>query len=149
MMQVFQPEEVSVRKFGKEIEIVDMSLAGERLWGLELRRPNGSVGKGVGMGAEVDRRKGKRGTACCIAKPTDAERLPVPGRIVLVVTEHIARMIQDDIENDADPHRMPIVHQASKVVSRAEVRIHIEEVLNTVAMVAVVCVDLLKDGADP
>src|SRR3989442_14931790 len=94
MMQVFQPEEVPVGKFGKEIEIVYMSLAGEGVCGLELRRPNGSVGEGLGMGTEVDRRKWKRGIACGIAKPADAELLPVPGRIVLFVTEYIAGMIQ-------------------------------------------------------
>src|SRR5882724_230912 len=149
MMQVLQPEEVPVRKFGKEIEIVDMSLTGERVCRLELRGPNASIGEGLRMGAEVDRRKWKRGIACGVAKSTDAKLLPVPGRIVLFVTEHIAGMIQDDIENDAHPHRMRSVHQPSKIISRAKVGIHIEEVLNTIAMVAVVCIYLLEHRADP
>jgi hypothetical protein len=68
---------------------------------------------------------------------------------VRVVGEHVARVVEDDVEDHSDPVLMGGCHHRLQVVQRPEVVVDLKEVLDAVAVIAVGPGDLLEHRADP
>ena len=153
-MQILESEEIAVSEFREKIEIVDVPLAGEGIRLLKLGGPDCGFRKSATMSCKIDWRKGKRRVSLGITKAASSELLAVPRRVVSVVAEHVATVVENDIQDDPHPQCMSGLHKALEVLSRAEMGIHVEEVLNTVTVVSIINGDLLEDrtqpdGADP
>ena len=149
--------------------IADPTLPEEQIAALELSRPNGAVGPGrlqtggVGHGhlvgdAERECRPPlavvEAGHGVMIAIPAGvAERAPrgrVERRVAIgIVTEDVAGVMGNDVENDIDSLFVCGSHEVAELLPRAEVRVHVQEVLHAVAMVARLECDLAKGRTDP
>ena len=120
-----------------------------------------------GQAASSRRRIGRverqRRPAVAVVEALDGVRLAVPARVVVplarsrvvrrvairVVGEDVARVVGDDVEDDVDPLLVGGLDEVAELLARPEVRIHVEEVLDAVAVVARLERDLPEDGADP
>jgi len=139
MVDVLQIEEVAVAELRGEIEVADAPLPGEHVRVLELHRPDRVVrmGKRGGRGrvgpdewhggmspAVVEAGHGVR-----FVVPPGVEELPaVPVRrqvAVRSVSEHVARVVEDDVEDHAHAVGVGGVHQRLQVGGRPEPRIHL------------------------
>ena len=83
----------------------------------------------------------------------DDDAVIVPGGVavrIVGVAEHIAGVVEDDVEDDADAVGMRCLHQIDEILARTEVGIDIQKVLDAVAMIGVgVRAHLLERRADP
>src|SRR4029453_2167953 len=99
-----------------------------------------------------------------VVKTLHGVRLAVPARIVVrlsgariadrvtvrCVSEHVAGVVRNDVEDHIDAVLVGRVDEVAEVLPRPEMRIDVEEVLDTVTVVArrLEC-DLAKDWAHP
>src|SRR5829696_6642014 len=60
-----------------------------------------------------------------------------------------SRVVEDDIEDDAQPAPMRLADELHEIVARPEPRIDLEEVLDAIAVVGVEMAALLEHGAEP
>src|SRR5687768_17333978 len=58
-------------------------------------------------------------------------------------------MVEDDVENDAQPRGMRVSDKFDQIAPVAEMRIDVEEVLNAVSVIGVEMAALLKDRPNP
>src|SRR5262245_60452415 len=58
-------------------------------------------------------------------------------------------MVEDDVENNAQPRRMRVGDQFDQIAPVAEMRIDVQEVLNAVSVISVEMAALLEDRPDP
>jgi hypothetical protein len=58
-------------------------------------------------------------------------------------------MLEDDVEDDAQPDRMRGSDQVDQIASVAQTRIDVQKILNTVAVVGIQVAALLEDWAQP
>src|SRR6516164_8033705 len=58
-------------------------------------------------------------------------------------------MVEDDVENDAQPRRVRVGDQFDQVAPVAETRVDVEEVLNAVSVISVEMAALLEDRPEP
>ena len=68
---------------------------------------------------------------------------------VRVVGEDVAGVVGDDVEDDVDALLVGGLDEVAELLARAEVGVHVEEVLDAVAVVARLEGDLSEDRADP
>jgi hypothetical protein len=66
-----------------------------------------------------------------------------------VVEKHLASVVNDDVEHNANTVSVRSSNQVLEIGSSAEVRINLEEVLDAVSMKGVIDRNLLEDGAEP
>src|SRR4029079_1344507 len=79
-----------------------------------------------------------------------AARHRIAGRVaVRVVGEDVAGMVGDHVEDDVNPLLVRGTNEVAELLARAEVRVHIEEVLDAVAVIALLERDLSEWRADP
>ena len=69
--------------------------------------------------------------------------------LIRTISEHVSRVIQDYVENDADAMLVSSADHGLQVVASTEARVNIEKILNAVAVVRVLGCDLSKDRTDP
>src|SRR5262249_7634232 len=98
-----------------------------------------------------------------VVEALDGVRLAVPARVVVPlarsrvvrrvavrgVSEDVAGVVGDDVEDDVDPLLVRGPDKVAELRARPEMRIQIEEVLDPVAVVGRLERDLPEDGADP
>jgi len=65
------------------------------------------------------------------------------------VGEHVAGVVGNDVEDDVDPLLVGGPDEVTELLARSEMRIDVEEILDTVAVVARLERDLPEDRADP
>ncbi len=53
------------------------------------------------------------------------------------VAEHVTGMVEDDVQNHVDTQVMGRVHQVDEVLAGAEMRVHVEEILDAITVVGV------------
>src|SRR5262249_41301346 len=100
--------------------------------------------------------------AIAIAKSFHLIRLPVPfwigypfvfpdAHLVsrVPVAEHVRGVVEDDIEDAVDTLLVRGVDEVAQVLACAEVRVDVEEVLNSVSVVCRFKRRLFENGADP
>ena len=140
-----------------------MPLVKEHVRALELPRPNGAVRPGRLQLVAVRGVKRQRRPAVSIIEALDSVGLAVPARVVVptarswvlrripvgVVGEDVAGMVSDDVEDDVNPLVVGGLDEVAKLRARAEMRGHVEKVLDAVAMVARLEGDLPENRADP
>jgi hypothetical protein len=143
LVNVLQALEIPLSELGLVIPVANPALAGERRRLLQLGGPERSVGKFVCCNlSERERRIAGR-----VAESGDAIHGPVrlpagflPNDVPVVVAyiapellrpvrEDISSMIEDHVEDDADAVMVGGSHQRHQVISRAEMRVDVQEVL--------------------
>src|SRR5262249_19749994 len=72
-----------------------------------------------------------------------------PARSILWGEPVGPRMVEDDVEDDAQPRGMRIGHKFDQIPPVAEMWIHVEEVLNGVAVIRIQMASLFEDRPDP
>lgn len=162
-MNVLERLEIALAELGLVVPVADLALARERLRGLKLGGPD----RGIGEVRRTDRperqRRVARGIPVAGHRVDGAVRLPagfladepavsvedVAAQLRGVVLEHVAGVIEDDVEDHADAVRVRRADQRDQIVARAEARIDVEEVLDAVAVVRLLRRHLLEDRADP
>ena len=68
---------------------------------------------------------------------------------IRIVGEDVAGVVGDDVEDDVDPLLVGGLDEVAELLACPEMRIHVEEVLDAVAVVARLEGDLPEDRADP
>ncbi len=130
---------------------------------LELAGPNGAVRPGRLQSARIGRVERQRRPAVAVVEALDGVGLAVPARVVVpparsrvvrrvairVVGEDVAGVVGDDVEDDVDPLLVGGLDEVAELLARPEMRIHVEEVLDAVAVVARLERDLPEERADP
>ena len=130
------------------VPVLDPALPRERRGRLELSRPDGAIRVGVRMRRKIHRTERQRRLAARIAEPGGSILTAVPSRIherrpvsttrlvaVGIVGEDIPGVVQDDVEDDADPMIVRRLHERAQIVARAEARIDVEKILDAVAVI--------------
>src|SRR5437868_1373907 len=85
VMQVFQAEKITIKKFRKIIEVIDVAVPGKVRWVLELGGPDSSVREGSGIGSRVNGGERQRGRTTGVSETFYAVRIAVPARIFEMV----------------------------------------------------------------
>ena len=141
-----------------------MSLAEKHAKVLELPRPHCAVGPGGFEPSGIGRIAGDRRATVAVVETVHGVRLAVPARIVVRlsgagildrvtvrgVSEHVAGVVRDDVEDHIDALLVGGVDEVAEVLARPEMWVDVEEVLDAVTVVArrLEC-DLAKDRAHP
>ena len=68
---------------------------------------------------------------------------------IRIVGEDVAGVVGDDVENDVNPLLVGGLDEVAELLACPEMRVHVEEVLDAVAVVARLEGDLPEDRADP
>ena len=145
------------------VPVRDVPFPEEQFRALELSGPDRAIRPGAGHPAGVGWGERQRWSAVAVIEPGDRVRLAVPARIVEPasragiarrvavrgVGENISGMVSDDIEDHVDPLLVSRPDQIPERRPRAEVRVHVEEILDPVPVIGRLEGELSKDRADP
>src|SRR5262249_22753216 len=141
----------------------DAPLAQEQVGPLELAGPDSAVRPGLRQAVALGGEKWQRRLTVAVVEALDGVGPAVPARIVVpaprsrvvghvavrVITEDIPRMMSDDVENDVDALLVGGLDEVAELFPRAEVGVHVEEILDAIAVVARLEGDLAEWRANP
>src|SRR5262249_49809372 len=141
----------------------DVPFAKKQIWSLKLARPDGAVRPGCLQPSAIGHVKWQRRSAVAVIEAEDRVWLAVPARIVVTlarsrvvgrvairgVAEDVSGVVGDDVEDDVDPLVVGRSDEVAEFLARPEMRIHVEEVLDAVAVVCRFERNLPENGADP
>src|SRR5262249_48469040 len=141
----------------------DVPLAKKEVWPLKLAGPNGTVWPGCVQPCAIGNGKWQRRPAVAVIEALDGVGPAIPARIVVPpprngvvrrvavrgVREDVAGVMGNDVEDDVDPLLMSGLDKVAELLARPEVGVHVEEVLDPVAVIGRLERDLAEDGADP
>src|SRR5262249_33199052 len=104
VVEIFQAEKITIRGFRKIVEVIDVPFACEGVSVLKLGRPDCSIGKRVRVNRQIDWLERKHGYTACVAKSAHGEFFSGPCRVICLIAKYVARMVHDNVEDDADSH---------------------------------------------
>ena len=158
-----QAEHVSLGVLWVVIPARDVPLAKKHGWLLKLAGPNGAVRPGRLHPARIGRIERQGRTTIAVVEALDVVGLAVPARVVVPparsrvvrhvavrgVGKHVAGVVGDDVEDDVDSLLVGGLDKVAEFLSCSKMRIHVEEILDTVAVVGRLERDLPEGRADP
>ncbi len=129
---VLEPLEVALDVLGVPVPVDDPAAAGEARRRVQLGGVHRAVRPGRGGGLGCERHEARRGPPA-----RDRVLATVPARVEhrRLVGEHVARVVQDDVEDHPQPRGVRVVDQRAQRVRVAEPGIDSEEVLRGVPVV--------------
>src|SRR5262249_9801203 len=145
------------------IPVRDVPLAKKEIGSLKLAGPDGPVRPGCFQPGGIGHVKWQCRPAIAVVETLDGVSLAIPARVVVPlarsrvacrvavrgVGEDAAGVVGDDVEDDVDALLMGGLDKVAELRPCPEMRIHVKEVLDPVAMVARLERDLPEDRADP
>ena len=160
MVNVAIRDEVAVPCLRKVVEVADVTLPMEGGRRLQLDRPDRVVGPGVREGHLIDGTERQDCRAEDIAVCPYRVEVAVPPRVhhdvpkwvedrlvVLVqqrvavgivgILEDIASVVEHDVQDHQQPEAVCFVHEIAQILTGAEARLNVQEILRRVAMIVV------------
>ena len=164
-VQRLEAEHVPLGVLGVVVPVGDVPLAEEQLGRWNSRgqiAPSGQAASSVRPRRRAVAERQRR-PPVAVVEARDGVGPAVPARVVVppsrgrvvrrvavgVIGEDVAGVVGNDVEDDVDALLVGGLDEVAELLARAEVRVHVEEVLDAVAVVARLECDLAERRADP